>query len=422
MGTRRPHEDTEGTNSWARPARASGERAARPPTGPPGTARGRLLKRERPRLAGQVVSARPAPPPVSRTQLYWTCQLGGWALALGAFVVLAALTGGIEGPAAPSAAEVVVSIAVFLAVGVGGTHAVHLVATRRGWLGLSLGALAWRLALAVGAAAAAMQPVSYGLARLTDPIYKPHAVAPLPPPDLPDLVGGTLMLAALYAVWATVYALAATAFRLADAERDRLRLRASLAEARMRALEAQLNPHFLFNALNTVRALVTDEPAEARRAVTLLSAILRRTLAAGREPTHPVAAELDLVRDYLALEGIRFERRLRARVEAEDGALGAEVPALLVQTLVENAVKHGVARRRDGGDVDVRVALDGAGLVVRVESPLADGAADAEGTGVGLANARERLALLYGAAARLSLTLADGRAVAEAHVPATAHA
>ena len=85
-------------------------------------------------------------------------------------------------------------------------------------------------------------------------------------------------------------------------------------------------------------------------------------------------------------------------------------------------MKHGVARRRDGGDVDVRVALDGAGLVVRVESPLADGAADADGAGVGLANARERLALLYGAAARLSLTLADGRAVAEAHVPATAHA
>ena len=227
---------------------------------------------------------------MTRTQLYWTCQLGGWALALGAFAGLAALTGGIEGPAAPSAAEVVVSIAVFLAVGVGGTHAVHLVATRRGWLGLPLGALAWRLALAVGAAAAAMQPVSYGLARLTDPIYKPHARrAPSPPPSLADLVGGTLMLTALYAVWATVYALAATAFRLADAERDRLRLRASLAEARMRALEAQLNPHFLFNALNTVRALVTDEPAEARRAVTLLSAILRRTLAAGREPTHPVA-------------------------------------------------------------------------------------------------------------------------------------
>ncbi|WP_424522093.1 sensor histidine kinase [Rubrivirga sp.] len=226
------------------------------------------------------------------------------------------------------------------------------------------------------------------------------------------------MLTSLFAIWATVYALALTAFRLADADRDRLHLRATLAESRSRALEYQLNPHFLFNALNTVRALIRDEPEEARRAVTLLSGLLRRTLVAGRETTHALEDELALVETYLGLEALRFEDRLHVRLEVAADALEAEVPALLVQTLVENAVKHGVARNRAGGEIAVRADIQDGRLHLEVENPVAGGP-EPEGTGTGLANARERLALLFGDAATLDLEVGPERAVATVTLPAT---
>ena len=188
----------------------------------------------------------------------------------------------------------------------------------------------------------------------------------------------------------------------------------------MAALESQLNPHFLFNALNTVRALVADDPDEARRAVTLLSSLLRQTLATVRSATHSLADELEVVETYLALEALRFGDRLRVEVEAEPDALGLTVPALLVQTLAENAVKHGVARRRDGGTVAVTARLDDGRLVVRVSNPApAAASAPPVGTGTGLANARERLALLFGPRAHLRLTADADRTVVLVEIPAT---
>ena len=187
----------------------------------------------------------------------------------------------------------------------------------------------------------------------------------------------------------------------------------------MATLESQLNPHFLFNALNTVRALISEDPAEARRAVTLLSALLRQTLATARAATHALADELELAETYLALERLRFGDRLAVRVEAEPEALGVAVPALLVQTLAENAVKHGVARRRDGGEVAVTATVRGDRLSVRVTNPASVSASpSAEGTGTGLANARERLALLHGDRARLTLRVDADHAVAQLDMPA----
>ena len=234
-------------------------------------------------------------------------------------------------------------------------------------------------------------------------------------------MGSTLTLALVFAVWAVVYALVATGFRLRDAERDRLQLRAALAEARMATLESQLNPHFLFNALNTVRALITEDPAGARRAVTLLSALLRQTLATARAATHALADELAVVETYLELEALRFGDRLAVCVEADAAARQSVVPALLVQTLVENAVKHGVARCRDGGEVSViaRAADQHLTLTVTNPVPATPASGPADGTGTGLANARERLALLFGDRARLSLDVSDGQAVAHVQMPTT---
>ena len=359
---------------------------------------------------------------MTRTRLYWIAQLGGWALFWGFWIGLASLTGGFVGPR-PEWLQLVVAVAIGYAASVGGTHAVHIAATRLGWRDLPLRRFAPRLLVAAFVAAAGAEAAEFVLAYAAEPFVNLAAEGPLPVPDLADYAGSVLLTGAVFSLWATVYALAVTAFRLADAERDRLRLRASLAETRMRALEYQLNPHFLFNALNTVRALVLEDPGEARRAVTLLSGLLRQTLAAGREPLHPLGAELDLVETYLALERLRFDGRLAVRVEADEAARAVAVPTLLVQTLVENAVKHGVARRREGGEVAVVATRDGDRLAVRVENPAAPAAGAsvdvASGTGTGLANARERLSLLFGEHAALRLDAGPERAVAEVVLPAT---
>ena len=362
---------------------------------------------------------------MTRTRLYWTCQLAGWAAVFGGFFGVAGLTGGVQGGLSAGWAAFLL-VQTYL-VSVAATHAMRTVAVRRSWLGLRLAALAPRMAGAALVAAVGAAVVEALVSLATEPFY--HGPTDLPAPTVAGTVGGTLVMAALYLAWAAVYVLAVTGSRLRDAERDRLQLRAALAEARMATLESQLNPHFLFNALNTVRALIVDDPAEARRAVTLLSALLRQTLATARAATHPLADELDLVRTYLALESLRFGDRLAVRVEAGPEALDAVVPALVVQTLAENAVKHGVARRRDGGEVAVTASAAGGRLTIRVSNPAPAAPATppgtvpasgpAEGTGTGLANARERLALLHGDRARLTLCVDADRAVATVEMPVT---
>ena len=337
------------------------------------------------------------------------------------FVGLAALTGGLEGGA--TTRQYVAALVQNYALSVAATHGIHLAASRHAWRTLPLRALVPRLLGAAVAAGFAAQAVGTVFSWAVDPWVTPDRPYVFPP--LAGALNGALTGAGLYAIWATAYALAVVAFRLADAERDRLHLRAALAESRTRALEYQLNPHFLFNALNTVRALIRAEPDEARRAVTLLSGLLRRTLVAGRETLHSLDAELALVETYLDLETLRFEERLRVRVEASEEARRVRVPALLVQTLVENAVKHGVARHRAGGEISVTAEVEGGRLRIVVSNPTAPtptASAMPDGTGTGLANARERLALLFGEAAALSLDVGPDRAVATVTLPARSDA
>lgn len=354
---------------------------------------------------------------MSRTRLYWTCQILGWGAVFGGLFVLAVL-GGTTAPASRSAMAQTLGLSYALALV--STHALRAVIVRRGWLDRPLAPLAARLI--VGSLAASV------LTTVVQKLYGWGGTSPTEPLDWGMLLNGVVTLATLYLAWAVVYALAVNGFRLGDTERDKLRLRASLAEARaslaearLTALERQLDPHFLFNALNTVRALIAEDPAEARRAVSLLSGMLRRSLTPTQAPTHPLADELGLVQTYLALESLRFGDRLRIHVEASPEARTASVPPLLVQTLVENGVKHGVARCRAGGEVRVVAEVSDGRLTIEVTSPDApprrgrpqahssqeDPTDPPLGTGTGLRNARERLALLFGDQAELTLTLGD---------------
>jgi LytS/YehU family sensor histidine kinase len=191
---------------------------------------------------------------------------------------------------------------------------------------------------------------------------------------------------------------------------EQLRLAASVKEAELRALKSQVNPHFLFNSLNSLRALIDEDAPRAREAVTRLANMLRYSLQSGQLETVSLEEELRTVEDYLALEQIRHEGRLRVRWDVADSARAQSVPPMLLQTLVENAVKYGISTRREGGEVVISARIEQRVLEISVSNPgdlaTAGNAASLKAgssTGVGLRNASERLKLLYGDQATLRL-------------------
>jgi signal transduction histidine kinase len=205
--------------------------------------------------------------------------------------------------------------------------------------------------------------------------------------------------------WAIVGAHAA--FRWHDAWRAEAlvaaRLGADLAQAQLNALRAQLNPHFLFNALNSVVTLIGRDPAAAQQMIVRLSDLLRSTLALSQEQEVPLRRELDLVTSYLDIEQIRFHDRLQLKWAIDDAVRGAMVPSLVLQPLVENAIVHGVTRLSGPGRIVVSAEVRGSALVLTVSDngPGLAVASKRRGAGIGLANLKERLLRLYGEGASL---------------------
>lgn len=175
-------------------------------------------------------------------------------------------------------------------------------------------------------------------------------------------------------------------------------LEARLAETRLQLLKMQLQPHFLFNTLNTISELVHEDPAIADRMIGGLSRLLRDTLDSSIEDVVPVERELDLLQRYLAIQDARFGKRLAVRIEAADDVRGALVPVFILQPLVENAIKHGLAARLRSGRIDVRVRRIAGNVALEVQDDGEGLAAGAVREGVGLGNTRARLRELYGAA------------------------
>ena len=190
------------------------------------------------------------------------------------------------------------------------------------------------------------------------------------------------------------------------------RQEALLAEARLDALRSQINPHFLFNTLNTINALVRTHPEQARTVIVKLSALLRRMLYS-HENTCTLREELDFVESYLAIEAMRFgEERLRVIRDVEPAALAAEVPCVILQPLVENAIKHGIGPKASGGVITIAAHLRHGMLEVAVRDTGVGMSAEAVKQslrrGIGLTNIRERLHSLYGAACRLAVDSEEG--------------
>ncbi len=222
------------------------------------------------------------------------------------------------------------------------------------------------------------------------------------------LPGALMFWWAAYLVWNICY-MAALALRRANRfEAEALRLEISAKDAELRALQAQVNPHFFFNSMNSVRALIYEDQNAASRMIDQLAALMRYALQSGQTDTVPLAAELEAVQAYLAIEKIRFEERMRVSVEVDAGLEQVRIPPMALQTLVENAVKYGVEASASGSEIRIRARRNEGGMIHIEIANLGAILPFANSTKVGLVNTRKRLALALGAGAALDLSENSG--------------
>jgi signal transduction histidine kinase len=191
---------------------------------------------------------------------------------------------------------------------------------------------------------------------------------------------------------------------------DKLKLESTVKELELKTIKSHINPHFIFNSLNSIRALVDENPERARKAITELSNILRSSMQAEKSETVTLEKELDIVKDYLALEQMRFEERLRIRFDIDEDTLGHPVPPMMLQTLVENAIKHGISKLVNGGEVVIKSDYvdDQLELLVQNTGQIP---AVINGEGFGIKSTQDRLNLMYQGKASFEIRNLDNNRV-----------
>jgi two-component sensor histidine kinase len=198
----------------------------------------------------------------------------------------------------------------------------------------------------------------------------------------------------LIALWLLLYMVWHYLERNRRDEIDKISLEKTVKELELKTIKSHINPHFIFNALNSIRALVDENPQRARTSITELSNILRSSMQVEKMETVPLEKELAIVNDYLALEHMRFEERLRVDMEIDPDSLEQPVPPMMLQTLVENAIKHGISKKINGGLVKIisKFTDDHFELIVRNNGPVNE---DLGEEGFGIKSTRDRIKMLY---------------------------
>ncbi|TGE14179.1 sensor histidine kinase [Hymenobacter elongatus] len=345
--------------------------------------------------------------PFTRRRLYWLLQILCWGLyallGITVFKVMGRLTLGY-----------VLSQVLIVALNIGTSHLLRDLIRRGRWLRLPVLAVVPRLLVANFLLSLVTQLVISAIMMFVFDVFKPA-----------DFSWLMLLLYTFYAnfvfwLWSVLYFGLHYLDSYKQAEVDKWKLAAAVHEAEMRTLKTQINPHFMFNGLNNIRALVTENPGRARDMITHLSDLLRYSIQLNSTEKVPLARELEIVEHYLQLEAMQLEERLTYTLAVAPEALEVLIPPMTLQLLVENAIKHGIAPRPEGGQIVLHAAVAGAQLLVAVRNtghyqpqPGHDG--------IGLRNARERLQLLFGPSATLHIgpdAVVPDTVLAELRLPA----
>lgn len=344
---------------------------------------------------------------ISTNRAYYWAQLvfwGGYLLVNWIFVTL-------WGQMSGAAAAIFISHTLLLLCASHGLRKLYHQQTGNTQFVAMMGQLLWVLPLSALAIQCVLHLLIYGLLVFTPLKDNIHAFS------LGSYFGYSLNTTIVLALWAILYLLRSEFTKRRETEIAHWRDQAKLRDMELQFLRSQINSHFLFNSLNNLRALILEDPQAARQGLADLATLLRGLLQVETHITVTLREELDWVRGYLALEALQFEQRLQYELAIDDSLLNAKVPPLLLQTLVENAIKHGIAGRRKGGMISLRAQLINAGQWhLEVENPAAELPALHQGNGIGLANTRARLAIAFGDKATLDLQLGE-RVIAQVTMP-----
>lgn len=218
--------------------------------------------------------------------------------------------------------------------------------------------------------------------------------------DLMLMLGNLIYSVVAYIIWAAIYFI----FHYFERYNASLKYDAIIYEIELNKLKSQLNPHFIFNALNSIRALVDEDPLKSKRAITQLSNILRNSLIMNKRKLIDFNDEIKTVKDYLDLEAIRLEERLKIDIDISPEADSYQIPPLMIQTLVENGIKHGVATLTNGGQISLKAWQEENQLKIQIRNSgqYVNGAGKST-TGYGIENTEQRLNLIFGKSASFNI-------------------
>ncbi len=328
---------------------------------------------------------------IDRYKLYKICQATGWsAYAVLNLIVLATVDSLTWGK--------VISTVLLCITGLWFTHLYRRQIKRKSWVGLSLKKLIPRVLAASLITGTILFSLLY-VSNLVFEIYDPSKFKPS------SLLIGTVNLSSVIIFWSLIYFAFHFFENYKKAEIESLIWENAVKEFELRTLRSQLNPHFMFNALNSIRALIKEDPQNAQTAVTKLSNILRYALKIERTETVPLDEEMQAIEDYLALEKIRFEERLKYEVKVDPKSGRIEIPPMMIQTLVENGIKHGITKRTEGGKISIETSLSDSKLFIKIKNT---GQIDSEAlklsAGFGINNTKHRLSLIYGEKAQFHIS------------------
>jgi len=346
---------------------------------------------------------------LSRKQIYWISQITGWMffVAVNLFIIA-------------SFEELPwqrILVWIFLGVlGILFTHLLRSIIRKNGWLQLPIKNTILRVLVASIITGIIIFAFVFAASYVTGTMRNEEFNIARP-------IAGVVNLSGITLLWCLIYFVVHYMENYKKKEIESLIWEAAVKDYELRTLKSQLNPHFMFNAMNSIRALIEEDPESAKVAITKLSNILRYSLKMERKERVPLEDEIETVKNYLDLERIRFEDRLNYKLDVDKASEKIEIPPMMIQTLVENGIKHGVSKQTKGGEIKLKSKIlsteNGSKLKIEIRN---SGHFSEEqlknSSGFGVSNTKHRLNLLFGENANFSIKNENGDTVlAEVEIP-----
>ena len=350
---------------------------------------------------------------LSRKKQFWVCQIVGWSMLATANLLLRLM------PDFNNVGEQIANSLVLLLFGLLTSLGLRVFYIKSRMIEKSLSRMVLPVLICSLISTSAMALFMLGTISLlhsTNPDYD-SALGHM------NIISNIIGLYPITLIWSCIYIGVQSLQRWKQVESEKLSLQLALKEAQLNTLIGQINPHFMFNSLNNIRALMLEDINQARASITQLSNVMRHALSADKKSHIPLEQELKVIEEFIAISGIQYEGRLKFKSKVDDHLLHVLVPPMMIQMLIENAIKHGISLVKGGGVLSLEINKQADFIFIQVCNPgsLKPSSTSSTSTNIGLHNIRKRLQLLYGSSASLELSEADETVIATLTFPIQSH-